>query len=61
MVRLPLDEGADWAVAELLDELEGSEIPLMLFLKRLERVTVRREDDSTVEERALTRIRKRRR
>ncbi|KUL31465.1 ATP-binding protein [Actinoplanes awajinensis] len=56
VMRLPLEEGADETVAERLDELEASEVPLMLFLKRLERVTVRREDDSTTEERVLTRV-----
>jgi hypothetical protein len=57
VVRLPLDEGAVEAVAERLDELEASEVPLMLFLKRLERVTVRREDGSAAQERVLTRVR----
>lgn len=57
VVRLPLEEGADETVLERLDELEASEVPLMLFLKRLERVTVRRENDSTIEERVLTRVR----
>ncbi|MEV5695258.1 ATP-binding protein [Micromonospora globbae] len=57
VVRLPLDEGAVEAVAERLDELEASEVPLMLFLKRLERVTIRREDGSASEERVLTRVR----
>ena len=58
VVRLPLDDGANETVAERLDELEASEVPLMLFLKRLERVTIRREARDGREERMLIRSRR---
>jgi hypothetical protein len=57
VVRLPLDDGAGAIVMEHLDELEASEIPLMLFLKRLERVTLRRESSGGRAERVLSRSR----
>jgi hypothetical protein len=58
VVRLPLDDGACGTVVERLDELEASEVPLMLFLKRLKRVTIRRESGGDGEERVLTRSRR---
>jgi hypothetical protein len=58
VVRLPLDGGADKAVAERLEELEGSGVPLMLFLKRLERVTIRQEHSDGRDERVLSRSRR---
>ena len=48
VVRLPLDEGASASVIERLDRLEAPESPVMLFLRRLERVTIRREVTATV-------------
>jgi len=58
VVRLPLDDGANETVIQRLEELEASEVPLMLFLKRLERVTIRREQIDDREERVLTRSRR---
>ncbi len=55
VVRLPLDDGAIETVVARLDELEGSEVPLMLFLRRLEHVTIRRKHNGGREERVLTR------
>lgn len=55
VVRLPLDEGAEETVTDRLDELEASEVPLMLFLRRLERVTIRREQGDDCGEHVLTR------
>jgi hypothetical protein len=57
VVRLPLDEDASESVIERLDRLEAPENPVMLFLKRLERVTIRREASGNCEERLLTRSR----
>jgi hypothetical protein len=54
VVRLPLDEGASASVIDRLDRLEAPESPVMLFLKRLERVTIRREIGGNREERLLT-------
>ena len=58
VVRLPLDEGASASVIERLDRLEAPESPVMLFLRRLERVTIRREHDGNCEEQLLTRSRR---
>jgi hypothetical protein len=60
VVRLPLDEGASASVIERLDRLEAPESPVMLFLRRLERVIIRRENDGNCEKRPpLTRSRRR--
>jgi hypothetical protein len=58
VVRLPLGDSANETVIERLNELEASEVPLMLFLKRLEQVTIQREHSDGREERVLTRSRR---
>jgi len=58
VVRMPLDDSAKETVIEGLDELEASEVPLMLFLKRLARVIIRREHNGGGQERVLTRSRR---
>jgi hypothetical protein len=58
VVRLPLDEGASSSVIDRLDRLVAPESPVMLFLRRLERVAIRRENDGDCEERLLTRSRR---
>src|SRR5262249_15908562 len=55
VVRLPVEGGAGGTCAGRLDELEASEVPLILFLSRVERVTIRREHSEGCEERMLTR------
>ncbi|MDP8928832.1 MAG: hypothetical protein M3O70_09720 [Actinomycetota bacterium] len=59
VIRLPLRSAAEALVIERLEELARSEVPVLLFLRRLSQVTVRVERGTGCEEEVLTRARER--
>lgn len=55
VIRLPLREDASDVVVALLDEISGSSVPVLLFLRRLAQVTVQKEHGGNVTAVVLTR------
>lgn len=55
VIRLPLREDARDVVAGLLDDISGSNVPVLLFLNRLSQVIVRKENGGSATEAVLTR------